>query len=130
MKPLIFIKNIFQLNIKIRYFHFKIILLSLLSFYNCALQDLVDRAEAYNEIYFALKYKASECKVEIPRLPLILDEQVSRRNLDLCTIAITGSSCTSIDYPLPCLLLYFKEDTGEIPWFLNFKDLSKTKVSL
>ena len=108
MNSYLFLNKILDFLKLIRFYRIWLIFPFIASFQNCALQDLVDRDEAYNEIYFALKYKANECNVEVPRLPLILDKQVSRRNLDLCTVAITGSSCTAIDYPLPCLLLYFK----------------------
>jgi len=97
---------------------------------NCGNQVLVPRSEAYNEIYFALRAKANECRVEIPRLPILVAEEVSRRNLDLCTVAITTASCSAIDYPLPCLLLYFSDDQGDIPWYANFTNLSKVKVNL
>ncbi|MCG9876711.1 MAG: hypothetical protein MH321_18195 [Leptospiraceae bacterium] len=107
-----------------------ILLLFLLFLGNCGNQVLVPRNEAYNEIYFALRAKANECGVEIPRLPILVAEEVSRRNLDLCTIAITTASCSSIDYPLPCLLLYFSDDQGDIPWYANFTNLSKVRVNL
>ncbi|WCL48684.1 hypothetical protein [Leptospira sp. GIMC2001] len=98
--------------------------------YNCVQQDLVDRDEAYNEIYFALNYKSRECGREIPPLPLILLEDVSRRNLDLCTISITRTDCSEGDYPITCLLLYIEDDVQDIPWYFNFNDLSKRKISL
>jgi hypothetical protein len=112
------------------FFHFGIILLLSFTLFNCAGQEQVSRDEAYNEIYFALKVKTDECGVEFPRLPILISEDVSRRNLDLCIIAITSANCSSIDYPLPCLLLYFNDDQGDIPWYTNFSDLTKIKVNL
>ncbi|MDF3819750.1 hypothetical protein P3G55_07570 [Leptospira sp. 96542] len=90
--------------------------------------DKVDTNDAQSQIYAAAKFAADKCGTPIPQPPLIVIHDPIQRNLDLCTIAITRTECPFNGYPLPCLLIYLEKDSGDLPWYLNFNELSKIQI--
>ena len=90
--------------------------------------DKISKEEAQNQIYFSADFKAKKCGTSIPQPPLIVFTDQLQRNLDLCTIAITRMDCPFDGYPIICLGIYSPEAVPTIPWYFNFKELTKTKI--
>ncbi len=97
---------------------------------NCAPgEETVDVNDAQSQVLAAAKFAADKCGTPIPQPPLIILDSPVKRNLDLCTISITRTGCPFNAYPLPCLLIYLQKDPGDIPWYINFNELSKQKIN-
>ncbi|MCG6144418.1 hypothetical protein [Leptospira bandrabouensis] len=110
-------------------FHTFVLLFLILFVINCGPGiDRVDTNDAQSQIYSAAKFAADKCGNPIPNPPLLVLNKPIQRNLDLCTIAITRTECPFLGYPLPCTLIYLEQETGEIPWYLNFNEISKTQI--
>ena len=90
--------------------------------------DHVDTSDAQSQVYAAAKFASEKCGNPIPNPPLVIVNKPIQRNLDLCTIAITRTECPFLGYPLPCTLIYLEKETGDIPWYLNFNEISKTQI--
>ncbi|TGK01890.1 hypothetical protein EHQ53_15605 [Leptospira langatensis] len=91
-------------------------------FADCIRQDTVPEGDANSQIYAAANFLSQKCGDPIPpHFPVAIGD-VQRRNLDLCSIAITKAECPFVSYPVACLLIYYDKSLGEIPWYLNFKD--------
>lgn len=91
-------------------------------------EDRIPTNDAQSQLYAAAKFAAEKCGTPIPEpVFLILNEPI-KRNLDLCTISITRTSCPFTGYPLPCVLIYLEKDPGDLPWYLNFNELSKQQI--
>ncbi|TGK03946.1 hypothetical protein EHO59_10490 [Leptospira semungkisensis] len=105
---------------KIRLLFFCILIFSLS---DCVRQDTVMEGDANSQIYAAASFLSQKCGDPIPpNFPTAIGD-VQRRNLDLCSIAITKAECPFVSYPVACLLIYYDKPLGEIPWYLNFKDV-------
>ncbi|MCB1143663.1 MAG: hypothetical protein H7A24_03515 [Leptospiraceae bacterium] len=95
---------------------------------NCMMvEDMISKNDAQSQIYFAANFKAKECNTPIPEPQLLVFSDQYKRNLDLCTIAITKMDCPFDGYPIICMGIYTNKETPSIPWYLNFKELTKTK---
>ncbi|PJZ47292.1 hypothetical protein [Leptospira brenneri] len=106
-----------------------IFLLTICLTFNCgATVDRVDTNDAQSQVYSAAKFASEKCGNPIPNPPLVIVTKPIKRNLDLCTIAITRTECPFLGYPLPCTLIYLEQETGDIPWYLNFNEISKTQI--
>ncbi|PJZ84638.1 hypothetical protein [Leptospira harrisiae] len=90
--------------------------------------DRVDTNDAQSQVYAAAKFASEKCGNPIPNPPLVIVNKPIQRNLDFCTIAITRTECPFLGYPLPCTLIYLEQETGDIPWYLNFNELSKIQI--
>ncbi|EOQ96893.1 hypothetical protein LEP1GSC195_3751 [Leptospira wolbachii serovar Codice str. CDC] len=90
--------------------------------------DRVETNDAQSQVYAAAKFASEKCGNPIPNPPLLVLNKPVQRNLDLCTIAITRTECPFLGYPLPCTLIYLEQETGDIPWYLNFNEISKTQI--
>ncbi len=111
--------------------------------FNCTGPALIPAWEAQSQIGAAAEFRANKCQEEcrdvnkanpslcerriLPQPPLILFNDVQERNLNLCSIAITRTSCPLSTYPLACLLVYKKDNVGDIPWWVNFNQAVKDK---
>jgi hypothetical protein len=86
--------------------------------------------DAQSQINAAADYKARECKqAGPPQPPLLVFTDQDSRNLNLCSVAITRTSCPFSGYPVICLGIYTTEKLGDIPWYLNFNnDLAKRQI--
>ncbi|EOQ90227.1 hypothetical protein LEP1GSC202_0647 [Leptospira yanagawae serovar Saopaulo str. Sao Paulo = ATCC 700523] len=105
-----------------------LLFLSVLIF-NCAPGvDRVDTNDAQSQVYSAAKFASEKCGNPLPNPPLLIVNKPIQRNLDLCTIAITRTECPFLGYPLVCTLIYLEEETGDIPWYLNFNEISKLQI--
>ncbi|EPG66103.1 hypothetical protein ACE5IS_11760 [Leptospira wolffii] len=93
-----------------------------LFFLECTREDTVPEGDANSQIYAAAQYLSNKCGDPLPSPFPVAIGDVQKRNLDLCSIAITKSECPFVGYPVACLLIYYDKPTGEIPWYLNFKD--------
>ncbi|MCB1156361.1 MAG: hypothetical protein H7A25_21260 [Leptospiraceae bacterium] len=82
---------------------------------------------AQSQINAAADYKAKQCKQEVPTPPLYVFEDQDKRNVDLCSIAITRMSCPFDAYPIICIGIYLDNPIPEIPWYLNFNELTKQR---
>lgn len=83
--------------------------------------------DAQSQINAAADFKAKECNQEVPQPPLYIFTDQEQRNLDLCSISITRLSCPFTGYPIICMGLYLAEPIPEIPWYLNFNELTKVR---
>ena len=101
------------------------LLLSLCFLFVCQNVDTVASRDANSQLLSATSSKARECSLPIPQPILVTPNPVSKRNLDLCTIAILRSECPFVRYPSICLVIYLEEPVGAIPPYLNFNDLIK-----
>ncbi|MBM9592454.1 hypothetical protein JWG41_19920 [Leptospira sp. 201903075] len=90
--------------------------------------DRVDTSDAQSQVYAAAKFASEKCGNPIPNPPLVIVNKPIKRNLDLCTISITRTECPFLGYPLPCTLIYLEQETGDIPWYLNFNEISKIQI--
>lgn len=90
--------------------------------------DRVDTNDAQSQVYAAAKFASEKCGNPIPNPPLVIINKPIQRNLDFCTIAITRTECPFLGYPLPCTLIYLEKETGDLPWYLNFNELSKIQI--
>lgn len=90
--------------------------------------DRVDTNDAQSQVYAAAKFASEKCGNPIPNPPLVIVNKPIQRNLDFCTIAITRTECPFLGYPLPCTLIYLEKETGDVPWYLNFNELSKIQI--
>ncbi|GBF50887.1 lipoprotein [Leptospira ryugenii] len=107
----------------------KLIFLLLPFFIACGQEaEVVDVNDAQSQIYAAAKFAADRCGSQIPNPPLIVVTKPIKRNLDLCTISITRTGCPFVGYPLPCLLIYSQNETGDLPWYVNFNGISKIQI--
>jgi hypothetical protein len=107
----------------------RIFVLSILSIFACAPGvEKVDVSDAQSQIFAAAKFAADKCGTPIPEPPLIVVNDPVKRNLDLCTISITRVGCPFTGYPITCTLIYLQKDPGDIPWYLNFNELSKQQI--
>ena len=105
-----------------------IIITFLLGIYNCVPYDeSIPAWDAQTQVNAAAEFKAKECKSETPQPPLYVFTDQVKRNLDLCTIAITRMECPFNEYPIICLGIYVESPTPEIPWYLNFNELTKVR---
>ncbi|WP_246032027.1 hypothetical protein [Leptospira fluminis] len=93
---------------------------------NCVRQDLISQGDSNSQIYAAAEYLARKCGSPIPTPFPVAIGDIQKRNLDLCTIAITKSDCPFVSYPIACLLIYVDQPAGNIPWYTNFKDFYVT----
>jgi hypothetical protein len=121
-----------------------IILIILFILNYCGPVALIPAWDAQSQINSAVEFRATRCQDEcrktngdnsplcqnrvLPQPPLLLFDDVQERNLNLCSIAIIRTSCPLNAYPLICLLVYKPEQAGEIPWWMNFNESSKTKL--
>lgn len=71
--------------------------------------------------------KRTPCIRQLPFPPLLVLHDQDQRNLNLCSIAITRTSCPLTAYPLACLVVYVKKPVGDIPPYINFNEFSKQK---
>ncbi|MCW7468687.1 hypothetical protein [Leptospira kanakyensis] len=90
--------------------------------------DRVETDDAQSQVYAAAKFASEKCGNPIPNPPLVILNKPIQRNLDFCTIAITRTECPFLGYPLPCTLIYLEQETGDLPWYLNFNELSKIQI--
>jgi len=90
--------------------------------------DKISKEDAQNQIYFSADFKAKKCGTSIPQPPLIVFTDQIQRNLDLCTIAITRMDCPFDGYPVICLGIYSPDAVPGLPWYVNFKELTKTRI--
>lgn len=94
----------------------------------CRIEDTLSSEETNSQIYSAANYKSRECGNPIPQPFLFaLKNNVSRRNVDLCTFAIIRMDCPFDGYPIVCILIYLDE-LGEIPNYLDFEDFINVKL--
>lgn len=108
---------------------FLILFVSLVLILNCGPGvDRVPTSDAQSQVYAAAKYASEKCGNPLPNPPLVIVNEPVRRNLDLCTISITRTECPFLGYPLVCTLIYLEEETGDIPWYLNFNEISKLQI--
>ncbi|MCB1178210.1 MAG: hypothetical protein KDK36_11565, partial [Leptospiraceae bacterium] len=92
---------------------------------NCVpYDDKISSWDAQSQLNAAVDFKAKECKTPSPQPPLYVFTDQEKRNLDLCTIAITRLTCPFNDYPIICLGIYIDSPTPDIPWYMNFNDLT------
>ncbi|MDZ4726037.1 MAG: hypothetical protein SH817_07765 [Leptospira sp.] len=91
-------------------------------------EERVPVSDAQSQILASAKFSADRCGTPIPEPPLIIVSDPIKRNLDLCTISITRTGCPFTAYPLPCLLIYLQKDPGNIPWYVNFNEISKQTI--
>ncbi len=105
-----------------------ITIISLSLLISCAAEDRVPTNEAQSQLYAAAKFAADRCGTPIPEPYFLILNEPIRRNLDLCTISITRTGCPFSGYPLPCALIYLENDPGDLPWYLNFNELSKQQI--
>lgn len=88
---------------------------------------LVPAFDAQSQINAAAEYKAKECKTPVPQPPLYVFFDQQKRNVDLCSIAITRMQCPFYDYPIVCLGIYLKQPVPDFPWYVNFNELTKVR---
>ncbi|MBL0955657.1 MAG: hypothetical protein IBJ01_12885 [Leptospira sp.] len=106
-----------------------ILLFTLIMIFNCGSGvDRVETNDAQSQVYAAAKFASEKCGNPLPNPPLVIVNKPIQRNLDLCTIAITRTECPFLGYPLVCTLIYLEEETGDIPWYLNFNEISKIQI--
>lgn len=118
-------KKIFSNAKEMLYFALVAIVFSVI---NCATEDTVAINDAQSQIYSAAKFAADKCNTPLPNPPLLVVSEPIKRNLDLCTIAITRTGCPFLGYPLICTLIYLDKDSGDIPWWLNFNGFSREQI--
>ncbi|MBM9548606.1 hypothetical protein JWG40_16390 [Leptospira sp. 201903074] len=110
-------------------FWFGIFILTVGLTYHCGPGvDRVETNDAQSQVYAAAKFASEKCGNPIPNPPLVILNKPIQRNLDFCTIAITRTECPFLGYPLPCTLIYLEKETGDLPWYLNFNELSKIQI--
>ncbi len=90
--------------------------------------DKIPKEDAQSQIYYAADFKAKKCGTPIPSPPLLVFTDQLQRNLDLCTIAITRLECPFSEYPIICLGIYSPEPIPEIPWYIDFKELTNRRI--
>ncbi len=107
--------------------HFILILLSIYT-YNCVpYEEKISAWNAQTQVNAAVDFKAKQCNSFAPQPPLYVFTDQVQRNLDLCTIAITRMECPFNEYPIICLGIYTESETPEIPWYINFNELTKVR---
>jgi hypothetical protein len=100
----------------------------ILLFANCLPNnDTVPAWDAQTQINAAAEYKAKECNGPVPQPPLYVINDQIKRNLDLCSIAITRLECPFNGYPIICMGIYLEKPVPEFPWYVNFNELTKTR---
>ncbi|TGN17291.1 hypothetical protein [Leptospira idonii] len=101
----------------------------LAGFISCAPgEDRVAVNDAQSQIYAAAKFAADKCGTPIPEPAILVINEPLKRNLDLCTISLTRVGCPFVGFPITCLLIYLEKDPGDIPWYMNFNELSKQQI--
>ncbi|MBE7413580.1 MAG: hypothetical protein L6Q54_06070 [Leptospiraceae bacterium] len=108
--------------------------------WNCAIDNTVDSFDAQSQVNAAVQFKVDKCNEEekknhpssnityFPPQPwLYIVNNPIRRNLDLCTIAITKSECPFLNYPLICMYIYQKKEVGKFPNII-FNEFIKFKI--
>lgn len=106
----------------------RIIIICLVLLTNCLPNNpLVPAFDAQSQINAAAEYKAKECQTPVPQPPLYVFFDQQKRNVDLCSIAITRMECPFYEYPIICLGIYLKQPVPELPWYVNFNELTKTR---
>jgi hypothetical protein len=96
---------------------------------NCVpVDDKISKEDAQSQIYFAADFKAKKCGTSIPSPPLLVFTDQIQRNLDLCTIAITRLDCPFSEYPIICLGIYSPEPIPDLPWYIDFKELTNRRI--
>lgn len=99
-----------------------------LLFANCRANDeSVPAWDAQTQINAAAEFKAKECKGHVPQPPLLVFHDQEKRNVDLCSIAITRTECPFTGYPIICMGIYLKKPVPDFPWYVNFNELTKTR---
>lgn len=109
-----------------------VFLLVLIVFHFCMpIDDHVPMWDAQSQLNAAADYKAKECKQSGPPLPplYVFTDQI-KRNIDLCTIAITRITCPFDGYPIICLWIYMDKPLNQIPWQFNFNTMSNQKFKM
>lgn len=108
----------------------KLFILLLVSLIGCIpVDDKISKENAQSQIYAAADFKSKQCGTPIPQPPLLVFTDQLQRNLDLCSIAITRMECPFNGYPIICLGLYTPESVPELPWYANFKELTKQRFN-
>ncbi|MCC6276030.1 MAG: hypothetical protein IT569_09250 [Leptospiraceae bacterium] len=110
------------------------------TFWNCSIDNTVNSFDAQSQVNAAVKFKVDKCNEDekknnpsstityYPPQPwLYVVNDPIRRNLDLCTIAITKSECPFLNYPLICLFIYQKKEAGKLPNII-FNEIIKIKI--
>ena len=122
----------------------KLFLLLIFIFLNCSGDPaLIPAWDAQSQIGATAEFRATRCQEEcrtangansplcerriLPQPPLLLFKDVQERNLNVCSIAITRTSCPISTYPLACIFVYSKDEAKQIPWWVNFNEAAKRK---
>lgn len=92
-------------------------------------ETTVPAFDAQSQINAAADFKAKECNQPVPQPPLYVFTDQEQRNVDLCSIAITRLSCPFDGYPIICLGIYMPDPVPDIPWYLNFDELTKERLT-
>ncbi|TGL61095.1 hypothetical protein EHQ64_11610 [Leptospira sarikeiensis] len=104
-----------------------ILLLGLSFFVRCSSEETISVEDAQSQVFSAVQYVSKKCGDPAPSPPLIVFDEVYKRNLDLCTIAITRTECPFLGYPISCVLMYLDKEASNIPWYVNYEELNKIK---
>ena len=91
--------------------------------------DKISKENAQSQIYAAADFKAKKCGTPIPQPPLLVFTDQLQRNLDLCTLSIIRMDCPFDGYPVICLGLYTPEPVPSLPWYANFRELTKQRFN-
>lgn len=89
--------------------------------------DKVPQWDAQTQINAALDFKAKQCGSAVPQPPLYVLRDQFKRNVDLCSIAITRMDCPLDGYPIICMAIYLSKPYPEIKWYENFNELTKIR---
>lgn len=109
----------------------KLLLSAILLFSGCIpYEEKIPKWNAQTQLNAAVEFKARECRTPAPQPPLFVFTDQYKRNLDLCTIAITKIACPFNDYPIICLGIYYTKETPNLPWYVNFNELTKQRFKL
>jgi hypothetical protein len=114
--PLKYIKSVYGL-----------LIIFLLLFFCRPVEDRVSSFESQSQINAAADFKAKQCNQPVPQPPLYVFTDQYKRNLDLCSIAITRLECPFDGYPIICMNIYSEEPFPTLPWQLNFDELTKVR---
>lgn len=105
-----------------------IISILLITFYCRPADDKIPAFNAQSQINAAADYKAKQCNQPVPQPPLYVFTDQYKRNVDLCSIAITRMACPFDGFPIICMGIYTTQPYPPLPWQINFNELTKTRI--
>lgn len=98
---------------KYLFFSGSLVLFAFIFVFSCRVDDdELKESDAYNQIYYAVEYKAEVCGNR-PGYLLILPGDVSSYATDLCSLSIVRMDCPFNDYPTECLGIYLGLETPQ-----------------